>query len=167
MRTSIACLENVVSSAERRGILTGESRIMPRICDLTHVLAATRGKVELMLSEDGQGAEDRLIEALVGEAVKEEFEKLSPVERYEPIVEQFEQGLTLSVGDDVSAAQQVASMKHVRGLVQAARELCGKLKLDADDEQVLAGVGELILEALFVNNRLSKHTGSAGVKYGR
>src|SRR5688572_20884334 len=34
VRTSIANLETVVSNAERRGILTGESRIVPRICDL-------------------------------------------------------------------------------------------------------------------------------------
>src|SRR5690606_30617442 len=68
VRTSMACMENLVSSAERRGILTGESRVMPRVSDLAHLIASCRGKVELMLAEDGQGSEDKLVQSLVGEA---------------------------------------------------------------------------------------------------
>ncbi len=167
VRASIACLENLVSSAERRGILTGEDRVAARPCDLTHVVASTRGKIELMLAEDGSGSEDKLVASLLGEAVKAVFDDLADVEDFESIAEQFEQGLKLTLGDEASAADTVASLRHVEGLLPATVKLARELKLDAKDEQHLASVGELILEALYVNNRLSKHLTAAGVRYSR
>src|SRR5207244_1944350 len=67
VRTSIANLETVVSNAERRGIVTGEPRVVPRICDLNYLVASSRGKIEMTLAEE-EGAEDKLIRSMVGEA---------------------------------------------------------------------------------------------------
>ncbi len=167
VRTSISCLENLVSSAERRGLMTGETRIMPRICDLAHLVASCRGKVELMLAEDGEGTEDKLVASLLGEAVKVVFDDHADPGQFDDLVEQFEQGLTLVVGDDVTAAEQVTNMGHVEGLIEAAADLAHDLDLDPEDEQVLAGVGEFVLEALYVNNRLSKHQSAKGLSYRR
>ena len=72
VRTSIANLETLISNAERRGILTGEKRVVPRICDLNFLIACCRGKIEMTLAEE-EGAEDKLIRSLVGEAVKAIF----------------------------------------------------------------------------------------------
>src|SRR5690606_36917126 len=47
VRTSIACAETAVSSAERRGIVTGEKRVLVRVSDLAHIVASCRGKIEL------------------------------------------------------------------------------------------------------------------------
>src|SRR5205823_1951181 len=74
VRCSIANAENVVSSAERRGILANEKRVVARVDDLAFISASSRGKLELMLAE-GDGAEDKLITALAGEAVKTVFAK--------------------------------------------------------------------------------------------
>jgi magnesium chelatase subunit I len=63
VRTSIANMETVVSNAERRGIVTGEKRVVPRICDLHHLIASCRGKIEMTLAEE-DGAEDKLIQSL-------------------------------------------------------------------------------------------------------
>ena len=167
VRTSIACTENLVSSAERRGLVTGEAVVMPRICDLPHVLASCRGKVELMLAEDGQGTEDKLILSLMGEAIKTVFDDVADVDQFDDLIEQFEQGLTLVAGDDVSADEQVANLRHVDGLIDASRDLAEDLELDPNDNQVLACVGEFILEALYVNNRLSKHVSAKGLAYRR
>lgn len=167
VRASIACLENLVSSAERRGIVTGEARVAARPSDLAHLVASTRGKIELMLAEDGAGSEDKLIGSLLGEAVKAVFEREADLEDYESIAEQFEQGLKLTTGDEVSAEDTLASFRHVDGLLSAAAGLARQMKLDAGDPQVLASVGEFILEALYVNNRLSKHVTAAGVRYSR
>ena len=160
VRTSIACLEAMVSSAERRGILTGESRVMPRVCDLQHLTAATRGKIELMLADEGEDTEDRLVQSLVGEAVKGVFDQVADVEDFALIADEFEGGLKLTVGDDTSAADEVASMKHVEGLLPAATRVAAALGLDPEDDQALASAGELVLEALYVHNLLSKHGGS-------
>src|SRR5438105_4938558 len=49
VRTSIANLETVISNAERRAILTGEKRVVPRMCDLNYLVASCRGKIEMTL----------------------------------------------------------------------------------------------------------------------
>src|ERR671913_114662 len=88
VRTSIANLETVVSNAERRGIATGEKRVVPRICDLNFLVASCRGKIEMTLAEE-EGAEDKLIKSLTGEAVKAVFARYAKLDDYESIIEQF------------------------------------------------------------------------------
>lgn len=167
VRTSIACLEALVSSAERRGILTGEDRVVVRVCDLEHIVAATRGKIELMLADDGDNTEDRLVMSLIGEAIKAIFSELASVEEFEAVTDEFEGGLKLTVSDETPAAELVANFKLVDGLHEAAVDLTERLALDTDDEQHVACGGAFLLEALYVNNRLSKHAGSAGNRYSR
>jgi magnesium chelatase subunit I len=155
VRTSIANMETAVSNAERRGLMTGEKRIVPRICDLNYLVASCRGKIEMTLAEE-EGAEDKLIRSLTGEAVKAVFGRYADVEDYDNITEQFRGNLTFPSGDDLSADEFVANMKAVKGLAQAAATLAKELKLDGGDVATLASVGEFLLEGLYVNNRLSK-----------
>jgi len=155
VRCSIANAENVVSSAERRGILSGEKRIVARVDDLAFISASSRGKLELMLAE-GDGSEDKLINALVGEAVKNVFAKHADFNRYDEIAMQFKGGLTLQVGDDVPTETMLENYTHIKGLKQAAAEFAKVLGLDNKDPGSLVSAGEFILEALYVNNRLSK-----------
>lgn len=165
VRMSISCAENLVSAAERRGFMTGETRVVSRVCDLTLLVASCRGKLELMLAEDGDSTDDKLVVSLFGEAVKRVFASAADMDDYEAIADQFKEGLTLVVGDDVSASEQIANMKHVQGLLKAAGGLAKNLGLNPADEQHLASAGEFLLEALYVNNRLSKHAGSKGNSY--
>ena len=167
VRTSISCIENLVSSAERRGLLTGEERVAVRVSDLAHVLASTRGKIELLMADDGDDTEDKLVASLLGEAVKVVFDGLAEVDEFEAISDQFDQGLRLTVGDDVAAEAVVASMKHVDGLLDAARDIAERLEIDPDDPQMLAAAGEFVLEALYVHNRLSKDAVATGNRYSR
>jgi len=155
VRTSIANLETLISNAERRGIRTGEKRVLPRICDLNFLIASCRGKIEMTLAEE-EGAEDKLIKSLVGEAVKVVFGRYDDPENHENIAEQFKGNLTFPAGDDLSADEFVANMKAVKGLPQAAAALAREMKVDGGDTATLAAVGEFLLEGLYVNNRLSK-----------
>jgi magnesium chelatase subunit I len=155
VRCSIANAENVVSSAERRGILAGERRVVARVDDLGFVSASSRGKLELMLAE-GEGAEDKLINSLVGEAVKTVFARHAELSKYDEIAMQFKGGITLQVGDDVPTETMLENYTHIKGLRQAAYDLTRDMELDAKDPAMLVSVGEFILEALYVNNRLSK-----------
>ncbi len=157
VRTSIANLETVVSNAERRGIVTGESRVVPRICDLNYLIASSRGKIEMTLAEE-EGAEDKLIRSLVGEAVKVVFARHAKLDDYERVVEQFLGNITFPAGDDLSADEFVANLKAVKPLHQAASGLAKQLELDGGDNATLASVGELLLEGLYVHDRLSKKT---------
>jgi magnesium chelatase subunit I len=102
VRTSIANAEVVTSNAERRGILTGEDRVVPRICDLNFLVASCRGKIEMTLAEE-DNAEDKLIQSLVGEAVKAVFNRITRGQDFEAISAQFEGNLTFPAGDDLTA----------------------------------------------------------------
>lgn len=155
VRTSIANLETMISNAERRGIMTGETRVVPRMCDLNYLVASCRGKIEMTLSEE-EGAEDKLIKSLAGEAVKAVFDRYDDPDGHDDIVEQFKGNLTFPSGDDLPADEFVANMKAIKALPQAAAQLARKLKVDGGDVATLASVGEFLLEGLYVNNRLSK-----------
>jgi magnesium chelatase subunit I len=157
VRTSIANMETVVSSAEKRGIVTGEKRVVPRICDLHHLIASCRGKIEMTLAEE-DGSEDKLIQSLTGEAVKAIFGRYAEPAEFENISEQFKSNLTFPAGDELSADEFVANMKAVKGLHNAALALAKEMKLDGGDPAILAAVGEFLLEGLYVNNRLGKYT---------
>src|SRR4051812_8682772 len=158
VRTSIANLETLISNAERRGLTTGETRIVPRICDMTYLAASCRGKIEMTLSEE-EAAEEKLVKSLLGEAVKAVFAKYGDEDAYDNIVEQFKGNLTFPAGDDLSADEFVANMKAIKGLPQASALLAREMKLDGGDAATLASVGEFLLEGLYVNNRLSKYNG--------
>ena len=155
VRTTIANLETVTSNAERRGILTGETRVVPRMCDLNYQVASCRGKIEMTLAEE-DGAEDKLVKSLIGEAVKLVFARYDDADGHDNITEQFKGNLTFPAGDELSAEEFVANMKLVKGLPQAAATLAKEMDLNANDPALLASVGEFLLEGLYVNNRLSK-----------
>jgi magnesium chelatase subunit I len=156
VRTSIANLETVISNAERRGIMTGETRVVPRICDLNNLVASCRGKIEMTLAEE-DGAEDKLVKSLIGEAVKTVFGKYDDPDAHESVSEQFKGNLTFPAGDDLSADEFVANMKAVKGLHSGAVALAKEIGLDGGDIAIIASAGEFLLEGLYVNNRLSKY----------
>src|SRR5262249_10396831 len=91
VRMSIANNENMISNAERRGILLGENPVVPRISDLAYLAASARGKIELTLTED-DGQEDKVIAKLIGEAVKNVFESHFDPKAFRALVEWFEGG---------------------------------------------------------------------------
>jgi magnesium chelatase subunit I len=157
VRTSIACSETAVSSAERRAILLSERKVVPRICDLANIAASCRGKIELLLAED-ESAEDKLIQSLVGEAVKNIFENYMSIDELDGVVEQFRDGKNnLETGDALASGQLVAQLDAVGELRNAAADLCRAAERNPDDDHDLASAAEFVLEALYVNNRLSKY----------
>jgi magnesium chelatase subunit I len=157
VRTSIANAETVVSNAERRGIVTGEKRVVARICDLAFLIASCRGKIEMTLAEE-EGAEDKLIRSITGEAVKSVFNRMARGIDFESVAEQFQDKLTFPSGDDLSAEEFCANMSAVKPLHKAAIQLGRALQLDVNDLSILASVGEFVLEGLYVNDRLSKYS---------
>jgi len=157
VRCSIANAENLVSSAERRAILQGESRAVTRVDDLAFIHASSRGKLELMLAE-GDTAEDKLITAILGEAIKAVFDRHAELSAYDEIALQFKGGLTLQVGDEVPTQTLLENYTHVKGLRKAAEELAKELGLEVKDVASVVSAGEFLLESLYVNNRLSKAT---------
>lgn len=171
VRMSIANLENVVSNAERRALAAGEPWIVPRICDLVHVGPSSRGKLELTMSED-DGQEDQLVGRIVAEAVKTVFSERADAKDYRSIIDHFDAGKALELGDSLSARDVVSRIETVPGLRKRAEELAKRLfdnhALDADFQTfALASAAEFILEGLHVHNKLNKNVKGTATSYKR
>jgi magnesium chelatase subunit I len=80
-RLTIAAIELLQSNLERRAALTGDQYVYPRLADLSMVLPAITGKVEMVYEGEQQGAEV-VARKLVGMALGKLFEtKFPPIER--------------------------------------------------------------------------------------
>ena len=80
-RLTIAAMELLQSNLERRAALTGDRVVYPRLSDLSMVLPAITGKVEMVYEGEQQGAEV-VARKLIGMALGKLFaEKFPPIER--------------------------------------------------------------------------------------
>jgi magnesium chelatase subunit I len=170
VRMSIANMENMISNAERRGLLLGENPAVPRISDLAYLAASTRGKIELTLSED-EGQEDKVIDKLVGEAVKNVFESSFDAKQFRPLIEWFESGKTFVCGDQLPAAEYVARLAEMPVLKKELAKFCQRPELAPLAQQaeaaLTASAMEFVLEGLHVHNRLNKNTRGGQTHYKR
>jgi magnesium chelatase subunit I len=170
VRMSIANFENVVSSAERRGIVTGENPAVPRISDLIAVAPSTRGKIELTLSED-DGQEDRVIGKLVGEAVKNVFAQYVDVKSLRSLVEWFEGGKSFVVGDKVPSADYARRINENPLLKKVVVDLAKRPENAAVAKEagdgLAASIAEFVFEGLHVENRLNKSTKGGETSFKR
>ena len=170
VRMSIANLENVVSNAERRSIVHHERWIVPRVSDLASASASSRGKLELTMTED-DGHEDKLLQRIVDEATKNIFGLHLDVRELRPIVEYFESGNSVELGDTLSTRSLLERVAKVPGLRKRAEELAAQALPDLSDrdarEAAVASAAEFILEGLHVHNKLNKAAKAGGATYRR
>jgi magnesium chelatase subunit I len=174
-RLPIALIENLVSNAERRGLLTGETRVTTRVCDLQQAVSAVSGKVELVLEGEQEGALN-VARALVGRGLKALFAQRFPdaykprrgrgaaaaaaaaaaetetaASEYRPILEWFSSGNHVSVSDDMPHAEFLKHLTAVRSLAQLAAKY-----LEPQSPEEAAVAMELVLEGLHQNSMLSR-----------
>lgn len=169
VRLSICNLENVVSSAERRAVLSGATEAVARVSDLVHIAPSSRGKMELAMTED-TGDEDRLIARLTGEAVKTVFDEWFKTKRFRSLVEFFETGDPIRAGDCVTSHDLLAQVQQIPDFAELIASCVADLEPDAmktvSRDELLASVAEFILEAMHCHNRLNKQSTADGSAYG-
>ena len=119
-------MENMISNAERRGLMLGENPSVPRISDLAYLAASTRGKIELTLSED-DGAEEKVLAKLLGEAIKNLFDATFEVKQFRGLVEWFEGGKTLMTGDKLPASAYVQKLNEIPVLKNGVMKFMDRL----------------------------------------
>jgi magnesium chelatase subunit I len=76
-RLSITAFENLLSTAERRALKSGDDKTMVRLSDFVGIIPSVTGKVELVYEGEQEGAAI-VAYNLIGEAVKSLFPKLFP-----------------------------------------------------------------------------------------
>ena len=170
VRMSIASYENLVSSAERRAVMIGEPHAVARPADLLFLSASSRGKLELTMSDE-PGEEDRLIGRLSDEAVKTVFDlhELNP-KQFRNVVEHFEGGKTLDLGDGLSTKAVLQQIDTIRGFRSQVEQIAKLLELDLaaspQAEGFHAAVAEFLLDAFHCHNRLNRTRKTKTSKYG-
>jgi magnesium chelatase subunit I len=171
-RLTISAMENLVSNAERRAILTNDRVIVPRICDLPHVLPGLTGKVELVFEGEQEGTV-KVSKALVGKAVRETFKRYFPDPlrkrprpaqsgqgnrqesedpEYGKIVRWFEGGNAVELSDEMSLADYTRELDKVPGLREATRRHIR----DVDEKLEMPSVMEFVLDGLHQSSKIAK-----------
>lgn len=169
VRMSIANYENLVSNAERRGVLTGDDHVVARVTDLAHAAAGSRGKIELTMVDE-PGEEDSVLGRIVDEAVKNVFDQSLSTKRFRSVVEFFENGKSLTVGDGVTTADYLKEIDAIRGFRKDVEAIAAELEPDLAQgpyrDGLLASVAEFVLDGLHVHNRLNKRRRPGAASYG-
>ena len=169
VRMSVSNYENLLSNAERRGVLQGVSHVVARPSDLAHAAAGGRGKVEMSMTEE-PGEEDDLLDRMTDEAVKNVFDQYLKPKKFRSVVEYVEGGKTIRVGEGVTTRQYLELLDSVPHFKEDVELIAGELEPELAGgeyhEQLMACVAEFILEGLHVHNRLNRARTGAVASYG-
>jgi magnesium chelatase subunit I len=159
-RMPISVMENVISNAERRAIITGEEEIVPRISDVYSAQPAITGKIELEYEGELVGGH-AIARELIRRAADATFEERAGGVNVDDIVIWFDEGGALQVTDDERSEAMAAAFGVVPGLVDLVRRVGFA---PAGDAPLTVAGCELVLEALVARRRISR---SDGGLYGR
>jgi len=154
-RMPITVVEIAVSNAERRALRHGEDVAVPRIVDLYAALPAITGKIELEYEGELHGA-DRIAREMIQQSSSQTFDIRAGGADVEDIVEYFETGGALQVGEDASSSACVQGFETVPGLLELVENV-GFAPAAASDG-VRSAACELVLEALVAQKRISRST---------
>ena len=168
-RTSITAYENLVSTAERRMLRTGESQTTVRLSDFMGVVPAVTGKIELVYEGEQEGA-DTVAVHLIEEAVKTLFASLFPEIRklehkeaespYDALLHWFFEGEGLELDDALPDPEYRARLDSIRPL----EDLLRKYQPDLEPEARYF-VKEMVLWGLVSFEKLSKSRFSEGFQF--
>lgn len=168
-RTSITAFENLLSTAERRALLTGAENTMVRLSDFLGVIPAITGKIELVYEGEQEGA-DGVAAILIDDAVKSLFPlffpKINKLEKkdaetpYDELLHWFFQGEGFELLDDFTDEEYKRSLDSIPELNQL-------LKVHQPDypEQDVYFLKELLLWGLVAHKRLNKNRFTEGYQF--
>ena len=158
VRLSVSNQESVVANAARRSIRAGETRVVPRVCDLEALPASTAGKVEIESLEEGR--DGQIIDQLVSAAILTVYRERVAPEHLLSVVEGFDGREPVEIGEDVPATAYVQLCKDFPALGRAAASL-----VSVETPEELASAVELILEGLHLSKRLNKDAVGGRAQY--
>jgi magnesium chelatase subunit I len=150
VRLTVANYETLVANAARRALRLGEVDVVPRVADLEALAASTQGKVEIESVDEGR--DGQVLEHLLRAAVLSVFRDRLPVERLREVVDAFDEGQVVHVGDDLASVDEAALLESIPGLRAPVLELTG----GDESPAAIASAVEFILEGLHLSKRLNK-----------
>jgi magnesium chelatase subunit I len=159
-RMPITVLENVVSNAERRALLTGEREVVPRVSDIYAAQSAITGKIELEYEGELVGGQT-IARELIRRAADATFRARAGGVNVDDIIVWFDEGGALQVSDDLPSPVAAQAFRTVPGLTETVHHV--GLAPEDDDATTVAAC-ELALEALVARRKISR---SESGQYGR
>lgn len=160
-RLTISAYENLISTAERRMLINREKTTAVRLSDLTGIIPAVTGKIELVYEGELEGPA-KVANTLIGKAIKSLFTRYFPdpekakksksANPYLSITEWFTEGHSLDISDDLSAAQYKKELMKVAGLKDLVKKFHPKLS----ENQTLL-LMEFVLHGLAEYSQLNKN----------
>ncbi len=151
-RLPISTLELVVSNAERRALINGETLAMPRVSDIYAALPGITGKLELEYEGEMRGA-DTVVHDLIRAAVGKIFDRYFTDTNTQQIEQWFNLGGTVKLDDNQPTTAAYADLKQIQGLFEKL-SLLGVKASDAPSKKVAAA--EFLLEGLVAHRKLSR-----------
>jgi magnesium chelatase subunit I len=151
-RLPISVLENAISNAERRTMLLGEQRVVPRVSDIYAAVPSITGKLELEYEGELQGG-DTIARELIRRAAGRVLEDRIGGADLSKIVAWFDQGGALKVPGDERSELCLQGFSVVPGLVELVCEFGLAVRKDAP--RAVAAC-ELVLEGLAAQKRISR-----------
>ncbi|MCW4469859.1 sigma 54-interacting transcriptional regulator [Flavobacterium sp. MFBS3-15] len=168
-RMSITAFENLLSTAERRALRSGEDKTTVRLADFMGIVPAITGKVELVYEGEQEGAA-AVAEHLIGSAVKtvfaDYFPKIEKLEKndgkgpYQELIDWFFNESGVEMEDDTTDKEYHKLLDSIIPL----KQLVQKYQPDTPKEDMYF-MKEFILWGLAENNKLSKDRFSEGYQF--
>ncbi len=151
-RLPITCLENCVSNAERRAVTAQEKETVLRIADVYAAVPSITGKLELEYEGELKGSET-IARELIEAAVLQTFDKYFGDRDFDQIVQWFNLGGQVKVGDQTPSSEYLYKVESIQGL----REHLRSVNVNPREHPGLAvSTIEFILEGLHAQNKLSR-----------
>lgn len=175
-RMTITVMENIVSAAEHRAILNGETSTMVRITDVFHAVPAITGKLELVYEGEQEGAV-QVARHLIGKAIAQVFKQYFPDPEkkssskaasstktkaskttsktaesrpYDPILAWFSEGNAIELPDTLASIDYGKRLEHIQPLATFVTE---RFVGEPAEQHVLM---DFLLEGLHQHSMLGK-----------
>jgi len=168
-RMSITAFENLMSTAERRMLICGESQTAIRFGDLMGIIPAITGKVELVYEGEQEGAAF-VAKELIGDATKnlfltyfpkiEKLTKETDKDPYEEVLAWFFEQSGFVLEDDLSDADYKQKLDSITPLTELIKK-----HLPDTTEADSYFMKEFVLWALVEFKKLSKYELSNGMRF--
>ena len=168
-RMSITAYENLISTAERRMLRTGETETTIRLSDFMGVIPAITGKIELVYEGEQEGA-DNVAQILIEDGVKTLFNRYFPeikkLERkdaetpYDALIHWFFESDGIELLDDLTDAEYQNVLNQPKPLNDLVRKHFPDL-----EQEAVPFAKEIVLWGLEGFEKLSKSRFTEGFRF--
>jgi magnesium chelatase subunit I len=151
-RLPISTMELVVSNAERRALIHGESLVVPRVGDIFAALPGITGKIELEYEGEMRGA-DTVVREIIRVSVANVFDQYFTGVNTQQIEQWFNLGGTVQLNDAQPSAASLGELKQIQGLLEKLAPFHITAK---SAPEVSVSAAEFLLEGMTAHKRISR-----------